>query len=159
MFKIRSTVFILITSTTLLADIHLENKSDHPVRVSFHGDVCRLFSADRYEYVPCEEKEIPINATTSFGSMKPESLALTQKESGIAPRIIFSAIGFSYACRISTPGEQKHFFLNLGGITLSVEKDYLLTIGKAYGYFPRPYVECLIQETQEDEDLPSFSSH
>ena len=159
MFKLRYTVFALIASTPLLADIHLDNKSDHPVRVSFHGDVCRLFAADRYEYVPCEEKEIPINGTTRFAGMKPDSLALTQKESAIAPRIIFSAIGFSYACRISTGGEQKHYFLTLGGIALSVEKDYFLTIGKGYGYFPRPYVECDLKENQDGEDLPCFSSH
>ena len=159
MFKIKFTVFVLIASTTLLADIYLDNKSDYPVRVSFHGDVCRLFAADRYEYVPCAEKEIPINGTTRFTGMKPETLALTQKESAIAPRIIFSTIGFSYACRVWSASEQKYIFLTLGGIALSVEKDYLLTIGKGYGFFPRPYVECDVQEKLDGEDLPCFSSH
>lgn len=170
-------------TTNVYSAIEVENKSGHNIRVSFHGDGCRLFDSDRFNYAPCVEKEIPINKTARFPSMENESF-LTKKEQSIVPRIIFNTLGFSYSCKIQDyilntvcrsslitqienqcglrhgkriePPIAQNTLMLLHVASLSITENYVLQILEGYGYFPQPYVDCKITQIKAEENCPDF---
>lgn len=169
--------FFLLSFGTLssFADITVENLCGSSIRLSFHGDGCRLFDEDRYSYTPCEEKDIAFGESASFANLLREDSTTTNSQRTVIPRILFGSFGFSYTCRIMiSPSEQclwpdlfpnitgcnstdpqqsdvlypaKLTLLQLHGSSLTVEKSYTLKVKSGYGYFPQPYVDCDIKQT------------
>lgn len=93
-------IFVFVFCSQLRASIDVRNGSQHPIRFSFHGDGCRIFDSDRFDYKPCAERIIQVNETAHFKNLLSEEEGLSRKEKAIVPRIIFSFLGFSYACKL-----------------------------------------------------------
>jgi hypothetical protein len=165
---------IILTSllgTAAQAEIASTNLSGKTLQLSLHGDGCRHFEGDRFSYPACAEQTIEANETVCFSSIFPGQ-ELSVQEKFVSPKVIFRLFGFfTYGCQVTEFVELRvcsfvsYLFENeepthqitrssadvigTGGLQLSVDVNYHLSILPGWRLYPTPQVDCKLARVHE----------